>query len=94
MEIDLDDNNLIGILPNDIGFFNSLESLKLSNNDISGAIPSFIGNLTMLESLNLSVNQIISMPDEMNHLTNLKFLNLTWLLDEAKLVERRTKDFV
>ena len=84
IEIDLQNNNLNGTIPSNIGDLTELLKLNLSYNgsnyypgDLHGSIPPEIGNLTSLEYLwidfaNLSGN----IPPEIGNLSNLKDLAL------------------
>jgi len=77
VKIQLNNNNLIGKIPPEIGDLNSLVDLWLSNNQLSGSIPSTIGNLTNLSRLWLYDNQLNgNIPPELGSLTNLDELNL------------------
>jgi len=55
--IELDENNLTGFIPSEIGEFTNLVSLDLAENTLSGSIPSSIGQLTTLTGLMLTANQ-------------------------------------
>ena len=73
----LDDNNLIGSLPAELGNLTNLQELGLYNNQLSGSIPTELGNLTNLTSLILSSNQLSGfIPTELCNLTNLTALSL------------------
>ena len=75
--IDLDENNLIGFIPAEIGEFSNLTSLNLARNTLSGSIPSSVGNLTALTGLTLSANLLSgSIPSEIGNLTELASLSL------------------
>ena len=52
-EIDLDANNVVGVLPSEIGDLDSLISIQFWNNGLSGSLPSTIGNLINLEQIYL-----------------------------------------
>ncbi|KAG9394478.1 Cyst wall protein, type 1A [Carpediemonas membranifera] len=56
VSIDLSNNNLVGLLTDDIGCFPYLKSLQLNDNEISGPVPDAIGNLPSLKYLNLDNN--------------------------------------
>ena len=53
----LEDNQLTGEIPSEIGNLTNLYELLLGGNDLTGEIPSEIGNLTNLGRLWLSSNQ-------------------------------------
>ena len=57
-EINLSTNNLTGVIPVEIGDFDSLTVLFLEYNDISGEMPVELGNLTDMLWLNFSSNQL------------------------------------
>jgi len=74
----LENNNLTGFIPPEIGNIQYLESLSLSSNNIEGTIPPEIGNLEYLEYLSLSDNNIEgAIPPEIGNLSNLYALYLS-----------------
>ena len=76
--LDLEFNNLRGVLPSEIGDLTSLEELRLNGNNLTGAIPSAIGNLTSLQGLSLSANSLSgAIPSAIGNLTNLRQLFLS-----------------
>ena len=75
--LDLDDNQLSGEIPAELGNLDNLVSLDFSDNRLSGEIPAELGNLTNLEALDLSGNQLSGeIPPELSNLTNLDGLLL------------------
>jgi hypothetical protein len=75
--IDLEENNLVGTIPPEIGCMSDLLDLILHRNGLTGSIPGTIENLTNLEYLNLSNNQLEgSIPAEIGSLDNLRHLYL------------------
>ena len=73
----LEENQLSGAIPPEIGSLTSLQDLFLSNNQLSGAIPPEIGSLTSLQYLALSNNQLSGViPPEIGYLTSLQGLSL------------------
>ena len=73
----LDDNQLTGEIPAELGNLTNLEVLSLSNNQLTGEIPAELGDLTNLEVLYLHNNQLTgSIPVELGNLTNLEWLHL------------------
>ncbi len=75
--IDMQENNLEGHIPAELGQLEELRSLSLPYNSISGKIPPELGRLTKLEYLNLSHNIYLSgmIPVELGQLVNLKYLS-------------------
>ena len=69
----LDNNNLSGQLPPEIGDLDGLDYLKLDHNKIHGVVPQEIGNMTALRDLHLQYNLISGIPD-LNGLPNLQTL--------------------
>ena len=57
-ELFLNNNQLTGSIPPEIGNLTNLTSLYLYDNQLTGSIPSEIGNLTKLTGLYLFYNQI------------------------------------
>jgi len=77
-KIDLQNNNLEGTLPVEIGALTKLTDLRLKNNQLSGSIPSSIGNLTLLRYLYLNENQFEgNIPPEIGSLTYMVYLYLS-----------------
>ena len=75
--LNLNDNNLGGSLPMDVGHLWPLEELNLGSNLISGEIPATIGKLEYLGKLNLSDNELTGeLPAELGNLANLRELHL------------------
>ena len=73
----LDDHQLSGEIPAELGNLANLETLGLSGNQLSGEIPPELGNLANLERLWLSGNQLSGeIPAELSNLSNLEFLDL------------------
>jgi Leucine-rich repeat (LRR) protein len=73
----LQNNNLVGTIPVEIGNLTNLEELYLFSNTLSGTIPTEIGNLTNLKILFLYYNQLTgSIPTQIGSLTNLTHLGL------------------
>ncbi|MDE2882057.1 MAG: Ig-like domain-containing protein, partial [Acidobacteriota bacterium] len=65
-------NNLVGVIPADIGNLTALEHLALCDNNLTGLIPPEIGNLTALRWLSLHGNELSGpIPPEIGNLTAL-----------------------
>lgn len=76
-EINLDQNNLYGQIPWEIGNLSSLLVLNLEYNTLFGAIPNTIGNLSSLQEIWLGYNYLSgSIPAEIGNLTSLSWLVL------------------
>ncbi|MEJ2629328.1 MAG: immunoglobulin domain-containing protein, partial [bacterium] len=76
-KIDLEDNQLQGSLPPEIGNLIALRQIYLINNQLSGAIPSTLGDLLQLERLYLHENQLTdSIPSALGNLSQLISLQL------------------
>ena len=82
IEIDLGGNNLIGIIPSEIGNLNSLQKIFLDQNQLSGSIPTALGNLNNLTALWLFGNQLSgNIPSQLGNLSGLQqlYLNINQL---------------
>ena len=75
--LNLNNNNLGGSIPMDVGQLWPLEELNLGSNQISGEIPATIGKLEYLGKLNLSDNQLSGeIPAGLGRLEELEVLAL------------------
>lgn len=75
VEIILPGNNLMGMIPPELGQAGGLRSLWLASNQLSGSIPQELGQLTELETLLLSHNLLTgSIPPELGQLVKLNAL--------------------
>jgi hypothetical protein len=73
----LNNNNLSGTIPPEIGDLTNLTDLQFFLNQLSGSLPSTIGNLLNLTNLYLSANQLSgAIPTEIGNLVNLETLNI------------------
>lgn len=80
----LEDNQLSGTIPSQIGNLTYLDAVNLSHNQLTGAIPTEIGNLTEMLVLFLNHNQLTTVPPSIENLTkmsefHLQFNNLSSL---------------
>ena len=76
--LDLNDNQLSGTIPPQLGNLANLRSLSLRDNQLSGEIPPEVGSLANLEWLRLNNNQLTGeIPAELGRLTNLTVLSLS-----------------
>ncbi|MBA0652159.1 hypothetical protein Goklo_019435, partial [Gossypium klotzschianum] len=74
----LHQNNLHGLIPNEISNCTHLRALYLRANYLEGGIPSNIGSLSLLTVLDLSSNLLKgSIPLSIGRLTRLRYLNLS-----------------
>ena len=76
-ELELDANNLRGMLPAELGNLSKLTNLNLRSNQLSGEIPPELGKLSKLRTLRLYGNELNGeIPRELANLTNLEMLML------------------
>tara|TARA_B100001287_G_scaffold230561_1_gene201185 strand:+ start:515 stop:904 length:390 start_codon:yes stop_codon:yes gene_type:complete len=74
----LNDKELSGHIPSEIGNLINLTSLDLHSNQLTGPIPPEIGNLINLTTLNFTGNQLTGIiPNEIANLINLTTLDLS-----------------
>ena len=73
----LNDNNLFGTIPTEIGLMKKIAHLDLSSNDLRGELPSEIGRLSTLKGLVLDKNSFITgkLPP-LNSLSHLETLSV------------------
>ena len=77
IRLDFVRNNLIGVIPPELGGLAELEHLSLAGNRLSGPIPPELGGLTELEHLSLGVNRLSGpIPPELGGLAELELLQL------------------
>ena len=78
IELDLSINNLVGVIPNEIGDLSNLMELRLQNNYLTGNIPISLENLTNLQDLFLNVNQLSGeIPTNLFNNSNLSQLRIS-----------------
>jgi Leucine-rich repeat (LRR) protein len=85
--LQLNDNQLSGTLPPELGLLTRLELIYLDNNQFSGALPAEFGRLTGLHSLCVEHNQLTgTIPAELGQCTNLSrfFLITTNFLERCR----------
>ena len=77
IELRLQDNNLVGTMPPEIGELSNLITLLLSDNQLTGNIPAELGNLSNLQYLYLNDNQLTgNIPSELQDAGNLQIIYL------------------
>ncbi len=75
--LSLEDNQLSGTIPPELGGLTNLQNLALADNQLSGTIPPELGGLTNLQNLALADNQFSgTIPPELGGLTRLRRLGL------------------
>jgi len=75
--INLNQNNLVGTIPAEIGNLSALIRLNMYSNKLSGSIPVEIGNLSELHQIWLFSNQLSGeLPSEIGNLSNLTHLGI------------------
>jgi GTPase SAR1 family protein/Leucine-rich repeat (LRR) protein len=78
LEINLENNNLVGTLPDGIGNSSSLVRLNLRGNKISGPLPNGLGRCASLKELGLSRNLITGcIPESLGKCSKLEYLGLS-----------------
>jgi Leucine-rich repeat (LRR) protein len=77
MHVILDNNNLTGTIPVEIGSITECTNINLTSNKLTGPIPSQIGNLSKLASLTLSFNNLTGeIPQSVGNCNRLRLLLL------------------
>ncbi|MDE5119661.1 MAG: DUF4347 domain-containing protein, partial [Trichodesmium sp. St19_bin1] len=75
--IDLDNNNLTGEIPKELGNLYNLKYLRLNNNNLTGEIPKGLGNSSKLKSLSLNNNNLTGeIPKELANSGILEYIYL------------------
>ena len=78
LRLDLQNNNLKGRIPPELGILEDLRALNLSLNELTGSIPPEIASLRYLHTVELSHNELAgSIPPEIASLSSLRTLNLS-----------------
>ncbi|MDQ1355247.1 MAG: hypothetical protein QG657_5557, partial [Acidobacteriota bacterium] len=75
--LSLDNNQLMGDIPSELGNLTNLQGLRLNRNHLSGSIPPELGNLSHLEYLYLYNNELSgAIPSQLGNLSLLLQLDL------------------
>ena len=70
-ELNLEENQLSGVIPSSLGDLTNLTRLNLDKNGLSGEIPATLGNLSNLTFLGLGVNEFTGLiPLQLQNLTS------------------------
>jgi Leucine-rich repeat (LRR) protein len=65
VDLHMENNDLTGTIPSELGQLTQLETLFLHENALTGTIPSWLGQLSLLKQLQLHSNKLVgSMPSE------------------------------
>ncbi|KAG6626869.1 leucine-rich repeat receptor-like tyrosine-protein kinase PXC3 [Carya illinoinensis] len=81
MYLELDNNNLTGLIPPDLGSCLRLALLNLASNNLTGTLPGQLGNLSRLQVMKLQSNRLVGeIPVEIALLQKLSTLNVSWNL--------------
>ncbi|KAG7572190.1 Leucine-rich repeat [Arabidopsis suecica] len=77
--MDLSNNELSGVIPEELGGLSKMQVLNLSHNFLSSSIPSSFSNLKDIESLDLSHNMLHgSIPHQLTSLTSLAVFDVSY----------------
>ncbi|KAJ9560272.1 hypothetical protein OSB04_005432 [Centaurea solstitialis] len=77
--LEINDNNLRGMIPPELRLCKNLSLLDLSHNHLVGSVPRELGNLSRLQVLSLQQNNLSGeIPDEISQLQILVKLNISW----------------
>ncbi|KAM1862343.1 hypothetical protein ACFX14_002821 [Malus domestica] len=77
--LEMENNNLTGSIPPELGDCRKLALLNLAQNQLSGALPVKLGNLSSLEVLRLQSNNLSgAIPFQITQLPKLSILNISW----------------
>ncbi|XP_061351132.1 leucine-rich repeat receptor-like protein kinase TDR [Gastrolobium bilobum] len=77
--IDLDRNNLSGIIPNSVSKCQALEKIKLSNNNLTGHIPEELASISILAVVDLSNNKFNGpIPAKFGSSSSLQLFNVSF----------------
>ncbi|EPS66923.1 hypothetical protein M569_07852, partial [Genlisea aurea] len=75
----LQNNNITGSLPDELGRLSKLQTLDLSNNRFSGSLPSSLGHLKSLQYMKLNNNSLYGViPISLANITQLSLVDLSY----------------
>ncbi len=75
--LNLDNNNLTGGIPTQLGSLSKMRFLTMASNNLTGSIPSDLANATLLQGINFNRNGLTgNLPTELGNLTNLSALGI------------------
>jgi len=76
-QITMDDNNVVGALPNELSSLSKLRSISLENGGLRGTLPSSLGELQHLIKIDLDYNNITgTLPNSLALASNLLVLDM------------------
>ncbi|MCE0481616.1 hypothetical protein HAX54_039491 [Datura stramonium] len=77
--LELDNNQLTGPIPSELGKCQNLALLNLAQNKLNGAIPVELGDISNLQVLSLQFNNLVGeIPSNISQLNRLQRLNISW----------------
>ncbi|XP_060192507.1 leucine-rich repeat receptor-like tyrosine-protein kinase PXC3 [Lycium barbarum] len=77
--LELDNNQLSGSIPSELGKCQNLALMNLAQNKLSGPIPVELGNISNLQVLSLQSNNLAGeIPSNVSQLNRLQRLNISW----------------
>ncbi|KAK1436461.1 hypothetical protein QVD17_02241 [Tagetes erecta] len=77
--LELDHNDLNGMIPPELGLYKNLSLLDLSHNNLVGSVPPELGDLNSLQVVHLDHNRLSGeIPNEISGLQFLVKLNMSW----------------
>lgn len=77
--LELDNNQLTGPIPSELGKCRKLALLNLAHNNLSGPIPVELSDISNLQGLNLQFNNLVGeIPSNISQWNRLQRLNVSW----------------
>jgi len=91
---DIDENNLVGEIPSEIGFFRTMEEISFYSNQIRGIFPESMSQLTDLTVLDAESNEMSGDPFEvLFQLGTLRRLRLSENMFSGRLGRSSVRNF-